>query len=150
MTSAANEPASILNPSTRVAVYGTLKRGLSNHYLLQDARYMGRDCLTAITLYDLGPYPGAKIQTSEGIIIEVFEVTQMQLAALDALEEYNTHAPEQGMYNRVQLKTRYGSAWVYIYNLEVEGLPAQRRGSWQPGQTRTASEVRIVHGHGGK
>lgn len=120
---------------TRVAVYGTLKRGLANHHLLQLAHYLGSDCLHAITLYDLGPYPGAKIEASDGIDIEVFAVTQEQLIALDELEEYNRQSPELGMYNRVQLQTCYGLAWVYIYNPAVDGLVAQRRGSWHPDQS---------------
>jgi gamma-glutamylcyclotransferase (GGCT)/AIG2-like uncharacterized protein YtfP len=125
-----------LDGLTLVAVYGTLKRGLSNHYLIQDALYLGSDSLRAITLYDLGPYPGAKSEVSDGINIEVFAVTDAQLQALDELEEYNSEAPEQGMYNRLAFETRFGTAWVYLYNRPVDGLAALRRGSWQPDQAQ--------------
>lgn len=127
-----DSPPAASDDTIRVAVYGTLKRGLANHQLLQDAHFLGSDCLHAITLYDLGPYPGAKVELSEGIDIEVYAVDALQLGALDALEEYNSHAPEQGMYNRLQFHTRFGCAWVYIYNLSVDGMAVQRRGGWTP------------------
>ncbi|MDO8910113.1 MAG: gamma-glutamylcyclotransferase family protein [Pseudohongiella sp.] len=117
-----------------VAVYGTLKRGLSNHHLMQSAQYLGEDYLDSITLYDLGPYPGAKAELSAGIVIEVYAVDALQLGVLDELEDYNAAAPEQGMYNRKLFPTKFGEAWVYLYNPAVDGLAAQRRGSWLPGQ----------------
>ncbi|MCG6659345.1 gamma-glutamylcyclotransferase [Halomonas campisalis] len=57
-----------------VAVYGTLKRGLRNHHWLEGADFLGSDRLTGATLYDLGPYPGAKSEPSDGVEVEVFRV----------------------------------------------------------------------------
>ena len=117
--------------SIRVAVYGTLKRGFSNHGLLQHAHFIGEDILSCITLYDLGPYPGAKLKPSLGIIVEVFEVDERQMQQLDELEEYVAASPEQGMYDRQQVLTRFGSAWIYLYNPQVDEASAQHSGSWQ-------------------
>lgn len=117
-----------------VAVYGTLKQGLANSSLLQHARFLGTDSLNEISLYDLGPYPGAKAEPSDGIEVEVFEVDAPQMQQLDELEEYTADAPEQGVYDRRRFMTRFGLAWVYLYNPSVEGLVAQRSGSWQPVQ----------------
>ncbi len=118
--------------SNLVAVYGTLKRGLSNHELLQHASFVGEDCLTCITLYDLGPYPGARFEHSEGIDVEVYAVDELQLQQLDALEEYLATAPDQGMYDRRQVLTKFGRAWIYLYNREVDQKRALRSGAWQP------------------
>ena len=117
--------------STLVAVYGTLKRGCSNHGLLQHSNFVGEDCLTCITLYDLGPYPGAKLQASQGIVVEVFDVDDRRMQLLDELEEYVADAPDQGMYDRQQVMTRFGLAWIYLYNGPVDEASAQRSGSWQ-------------------
>lgn len=76
--------------SILVAVYGTLKRGLSNHALLQHASFVGEDYLTCITLYDLS------------------------------------------LYDRRQVLTKFGLAWIYLYNLEVDQKRALRSGAWQP------------------
>ena len=116
----------------RVAVYGTLKQGLSNHRLLRDSRFLGRQRLTAITLYDLGSYPGARLEKSLGIEVEVYQVSSATLKQLDALEDYWPDNPEQGLYNRVTLPTRFGLVWVYTYNHSVAGRPSVRLGSWQP------------------
>lgn len=53
-----------------VAVYGTLKRGLRNHHWLDDADFLGSDRLADVTLYDLGPFPGAKLEPSRGVEID--------------------------------------------------------------------------------
>jgi gamma-glutamylcyclotransferase (GGCT)/AIG2-like uncharacterized protein YtfP len=118
--------------STLVAVYGTLKRGLNNDHYLQAANYLGNDTLTSITLYDLGAYPGAKVERSAGIDVEIFSVTAQQLQALDGLEEYEPEAPPRGLYDRRLFSTRYGAAWVYLYNPSVSGLVPIQAGSWQP------------------
>lgn len=114
----------------RVAVYGTLKRGRSNHGLLRGARYVGTDRLVSIALYDLGPYPAARLETSQGIEVEIYAVTPHGLSELDQLEEHFPQAPERSVYDRKALETRYGTAWVYLYNLPVKGCPRIAQGSW--------------------
>jgi gamma-glutamylcyclotransferase (GGCT)/AIG2-like uncharacterized protein YtfP len=116
-----------------VAVYGTLKRGFSNSHLLDHAEFLGLDILNVITLYDLGPYPAAREEPSQGIAVEVFAVTAEQLELLDELEGYFAEAPEAGLYDRKQFPTRYGAAWVYIYNHQIEGFRQIKSGAWQPG-----------------
>lgn len=118
--------------STLVAVYGTLKRGLSNEHYLRAATYLGNDSLTTISLYDLGAYPGAKAEPSAGIDVEIFSVTAQQLQALDGLEEYEADAPARGLYDRRLFSTRFGVAWVYLYNPPVAGLAPMLAGGWQP------------------
>jgi gamma-glutamylcyclotransferase (GGCT)/AIG2-like uncharacterized protein YtfP len=113
-----------------VAVYGTLKRGFNNYFLLECAQFLGVDKLHAITLYDLGPYPGAREEPSQGIDVEVFAVNAEQFELLDQLEGYFENAPEKGLYNRKLLSTRYGSAWVYLYNPTVEGFRKISSGPW--------------------
>jgi len=114
----------------RVAVYGTLKRGYSNHHLLIRARFMGTDHLRRIVLYDLGPYPGAVEQPSGGVLVEVYEVDDRGLARLDELEGYNARFPESGLYTRKVMETRQGPAWVYLYNGAIRGCRRITRGSW--------------------
>jgi len=117
-----------------VAVYGTLKRGCSNYSLLEHAEFIGVDKLSAITLYDLGPYPGAREEPSQGIDVEVFAVSVDQLELLDQLEGYFEPAPKTGLYDRKQLLTHYGLAWVYLYNPPVDGYRKISSGSWLAAQ----------------
>lgn len=116
----------------KVAVYGTLKHGMANHRLLEGARYVGTDLLTSITLYDLGEYPAAVLEPSDGIVVEVYEVNTAHVAALDLLEELDARNSEAGLYRRSICQTRHGEAWIYIYNPAVENMPCIRSGSWTP------------------
>lgn len=114
----------------RVAVYGTLKQGHRNHHWLQGARLLGQDRLTALTLYDLGSYPGVKAWQSKGAIVEIYAVNAEQLAMLDQLEGYAAAAPSEGLYNRAIFPTRLGKAWCYLYNPEIhEGMKIEN-GEW--------------------
>ncbi|MBL4834575.1 MAG: gamma-glutamylcyclotransferase [Pseudomonas sp.] len=116
----------------RVAVYGTLKRGMSNHDLLQASSFLGEDTLTNVTLYDLGLFPAAKFEASHGITVELFEIDDATLTCLDRLEGYRPHAPEQSFYHRHRIDTRHGDAWVYIYCGGVEFWDPIRKGAWMP------------------
>ncbi len=114
----------------RVAVYGTLKRGCSNHPLLVRSRFLGTDWLRHIVLYDLGPCPGARKARSSGVLVEIYEVDDPTMARLDELEGYNASAPERGEYTRERMTTRFGDAWVYLYNGSVRGCRRMAQGSW--------------------
>ncbi|TLF45980.1 gamma-glutamylcyclotransferase [Halomonas urmiana] len=115
-----------------VAVYGTLKRGLRNHHWLDGADFLGGDRLTSATLYDLGPYPAAKLEPSQGIEVEVFRVDARLLAGLDRLEDYRVRTPREGDYDRLVHTTTFGPAWLYLYNRPVAGYPVIREGAWLP------------------
>ncbi len=116
----------------RVAVYGTLKRGMVNHPLLIGSRFLGDDWLMNIVLYDLDEFPAARLGESDGIHVEIYDVSKEVLLSLDTLEEVNHEIPEKGLYRRVQSPTRFGMAWIYLYNGIVDGLEKLNAGSWRP------------------
>ncbi len=116
--------------ANRVAVYGTLKQGQCNHFVLEGQSFIGHSELSTITLYDLGPYPAAKPELSDGVVVEVYEVDDRTLSRLDQLEGFNAKSPGTGLYNRLQLDTPLGKAWVYIYNHDVNGCVAIHSGNW--------------------
>ena len=76
----------------RVAVYGTLKQNQSNHWLLADQKRCGEFQCDLITLYDLGPFPAAKLSNSDGARVEVYEVDDETFARLDELEGFNAES----------------------------------------------------------
>jgi gamma-glutamylcyclotransferase (GGCT)/AIG2-like uncharacterized protein YtfP len=111
-------------------VYGSLRRGfnhpahayISEHFVLQSpARVKGK-------IYDLGEYPGA-IPTSEHYFIngELYRLKEGQdfywaIAQLDDYEGLNENPP---LYLRetalVYLENDTTTAWIYWYNMPVEG-----------------------------
>ncbi|WP_110658170.1 gamma-glutamylcyclotransferase family protein [Salinicola halimionae] len=123
-------PALALRRTALVAVYGTLKRGLRNHHWLDGAEFVGSDILTTVTLYDIGPYPGAKAEPSRGVEVEVFRVGVSCLKGLDRLEDYRVRRPKSGDYDRTVHDTAFGPAWLYLYNRDVTGCPVIRQGGW--------------------
>lgn len=94
---------------TTVFVYGTLKRGQSNHHLLKDAEYLGDDCIEG-KLFDLGGFPAAHWDGVDMIVGEKFEIKdQKTLERLDMLEGH----PD--FYNRRVVKTKTGQdVWTYF------------------------------------
>lgn len=93
-----------------VFVYGTLKRGHSNHHWLANATFLGRRLLRGGRLHNLGPYPMAVLSPEQQTVIhgELFAVTDRELACLDQLEGYPS------FYDRsLQTLSTGETAWVY-------------------------------------
>jgi len=109
----------------RVFVYGTLKRGLSNHRYLAGQQFVGEARTAPIyRMVDCGGYPGMFAVQSEGRSIqgEVWEVDETGRAGLDVLEDVDA-----GMYalEPVQLLPPFdiGLVRTYFYRWPVEGFP---------------------------
>lgn len=102
------------NPDTQsgedtvLFVYGTLKRGQSNHGRLQGARWIGEATLEGACLYDLGPFPMA-IAGDGWVKGEVYAVACAALEDLDSFEG----CPR--LYQRHWLSLADGrQAWAYL------------------------------------
>ncbi|MEN9841017.1 MAG: hypothetical protein RL376_817 [Verrucomicrobiota bacterium] len=121
-----------------VFVYGTLKRGGSNHAYLAGQTYRGDAALRpGFVLYSLGDYPGlvAEPENAESVTGELWSVDALTLAKLDALEGI-----DEGLYARVPAPLdRWDSglddktaatAEMYLYLRPVTGRP--RLGSSWP------------------
>jgi len=107
----------------KIFVYGTLKRGGSNHVLLAGQKFIA----TAHTqpryqIYALSSFPALVEAPQDGRSIEgeIWEIESARLPALDALEDV-----AHGMYKRVpiHLLPPYNKLVVdgYIYLLSITG-----------------------------
>lgn len=83
-----------------------------------------------LSLYHLGPYPGAVEEPSSGVRVEIYSVTGPMLKVLDELEGYVPERPKTSLYVRQTMDTRHGPAWVYIYNRPVKTIQRLSSGSW--------------------
>lgn len=82
----------------KLFVYGTLKRGGSNHACLAGQDFLGEACSApGYTLYSFGTYPGMVADPTDrhGVIGEVWSVDEKTLAQLDTLEGL-----AEGLYTR--------------------------------------------------
>lgn len=136
-----------------VFVYGTLKTGLGNHRVMQEAQ--GRSLGRARTiqpdffLIDLGMYPAAvPAKPNQGGVVqgELFELDEKNLAILDGLEGFPNH------YDRKEIPIEYGqqvydketgewhfpvcTAWMYFINpagwLSGRNVDVCEEGVWFP------------------
>jgi gamma-glutamylaminecyclotransferase len=84
--------------STLLFVYGTLKRGCSNHVQLAGQTYIGpARTQPGYRLFDLGGYPGivAVSEDRDGVTGEIWAVDADALRRLDAFEGVH-----EGLYRR--------------------------------------------------
>jgi gamma-glutamylcyclotransferase (GGCT)/AIG2-like uncharacterized protein YtfP len=92
-----------------ICVYGTLRKGHGNHRIIEDCKYLGEFHTEPIFLMlSLGGFPGLFFNGEDSILCEVFKIEDDNtLRRLDRLEGYPS------FYNRTQIETPWGLAWVY-------------------------------------
>jgi gamma-glutamylcyclotransferase (GGCT)/AIG2-like uncharacterized protein YtfP len=110
-------------------VYGTLKRGGSRHWLIEDFPFLGRARAKGFVLYDLCSFP-AMVPGAGVVYGEVYEVSEEVIKALDWVEGVPV------LYRRelIDLVFEDGSslkAWAYVYNGDVKGFPLIKEGEWK-------------------
>lgn len=94
--------------TTRVFVYGTLKRGGRNHSLLAGQQFLGpARTAPGFTLFSLGEYPGMVRDPSDtaGVTGELWAVDVACLQHLDELE-----GVDEGLYERVPVPLDHSPA----------------------------------------
>jgi gamma-glutamylcyclotransferase (GGCT)/AIG2-like uncharacterized protein YtfP len=96
-----------------VFVYGTLKSGEANNNVLRnvDAKLLGNAFIPG-TLYDLGPYPGVRLEGAGVVYGELWQVEGDGIRALDRLEGHPT------FYHRKPVVSSEGPCEVYEINKE--------------------------------
>ena len=120
-----------------IFVYGTLKKGEGNHFLLNGSDYI---CATQtsgkFTLLDLGSYPAVIISPKNYFISgEIYEIDDYVLAQLDQLEDYPNY------YIRRMIMTQAGMlAWMYYFPA-YHGELIMDSGDWS--QTKPKGEQNL-------
>jgi gamma-glutamylcyclotransferase (GGCT)/AIG2-like uncharacterized protein YtfP len=114
----------------QVFVYGSLRRGQGNNWLLRSAHFAGNAKVSG-KLYNLGGFPGLRLDDAEGDVVgEVWMVDDATLAALDRLEGVGCGFYERRKW-RVRIEGRLTSAWLYeITEDHIVGRPEVAGGDW--------------------
>ena len=133
---------------TRVAFYGTLMRGFENHARtgVSDLAFLG-ECLIPGTLYDLGEFPGLKLDESHAGDDEFVtggehvredkhvagELYRCRVEEFDRFDRFEGSVGEDPLYVResVGLVDPTVDAWVYEYAREVNERDRIDSGDWR-------------------
>lgn len=108
----------------QVFVYGTLKRGFSRFSLpaLTRLRRRVEAAEVAGSLYDLGAYPGLKLEGRGDVYGEIHLLADIEqaLRTLDALEGFRGEGHPENLFTRrlVTARDRRGrrrQCWAYVY-----------------------------------
>lgn len=122
-----------------VFVYGTLRKGECNHFLLSKAKLVLPHCWTYGVLYDTGEgYPCMLPHAQQRVIGEVYAVTDEELERLDELEGY-CGPGKNNLYDRISQIVYSGNreilAQLYVYaddnSLDLEIIES---GDWVQGK----------------
>ncbi|MBF0261216.1 MAG: gamma-glutamylcyclotransferase [Magnetococcales bacterium] len=113
-----------------VFVYGTLKRGCSNHYLMGKTADPIMTSATGLLMYQLPGYPMA--MPGNGVIHgELYWVDQESVRRLDRLEGH----PKFFCRELWKLDHPDISAWIYLCP-DGTGYPIIESGNWVESRTR--------------
>ena len=111
-----------------VFVYGSLRRGRSNHGQMAGCQWQGNGELRGFALYDLGPFPMAVAceESDCRLVGEVYAVTAEQLAHLDRFEG----VPR--LYERLERVLVDGRrVWLYVGRArQVRSVQRLPSGEW--------------------
>ncbi|MDG1158137.1 MAG: gamma-glutamylcyclotransferase [Flavobacteriales bacterium] len=90
---------------TAVFVYGTLRRGGSNHYLLSNCTFIGHARTKKRYLMRASSIPFVSDAQEVSIIHgEVYLLNDEKMKVLDRLESYYPHSPETSWYEREEVE----------------------------------------------
>lgn len=128
-----------------VAVYGSLRKGMHNEGFLKNAKFLGVfETTPSYNLYSLGSFPGLTKNGSTPITMEVYEVTQSELMSINRLEGYDPNSDENTFYDRINLRTPFGTAFTYIYEGDVSKYTPLDTGDWVSYQESLTSQTSKV------
>ena len=102
-----------------VAVYGSLRKGMGNHRVLGDAKFL---CSTvtkeSYAMYSLGGFPKVSLtgEKISPIVVELYECNPEHKMNLDRLEGYRGEG-QSNFYDRSPVQTECGQE-ALIYHIE--------------------------------
>ncbi|WP_377891095.1 gamma-glutamylcyclotransferase [Alkalihalobacillus sp. R86527] len=117
-----------------VFVYGTLRKGESNHHVIEGATLLEEYSWTSGELYDTGAGYPAMFESSESVVYgEIYKVNDTILSRIDVLEGFQV-GRTANLYERViqtvQSKGNQYDAITYIMKTRPSSFQRIDSGNW--------------------
>jgi gamma-glutamylcyclotransferase (GGCT)/AIG2-like uncharacterized protein YtfP len=117
----------------RVAVYGTLKHGGTNAYLLESSKLVGLHRISGFKMVTNGSFPYAILSPESGTIkVEVYEVADEVLVSLNTLEGYHGEGKwrHHNHYQRKQVAIDSFDTYIYYSENAMSNLKVVESGEF--------------------
>ncbi len=135
----------------KVFVYGTLRTGEENAYLLDDAVRLREQAYVEGTLYDTGSGYPAAVEGDAKIFGEVYEVGHKQLKMLDYLEGY-VEGRQNNLFERkicsIVTDGKTFEGYVYFMKETLTGFKNIVFGDWKIHRMLTGGEEFLYFAYG--
>ncbi len=117
-----------------VFVYGTLRKGASNHFRMGDSEFLGTGRIAG-KMYRIDWYPALVCGGDSSVKGELYLVSDKDLAALDTFEGITPDAEDPREYRRANTKVTLDSggewdAWVWEWAGGVGGAQPLDGDDW--------------------
>jgi len=103
---------------SKLFVYGTLKKGYHNHYIIEGSKLINTAVLSDYAIFDLGSFPGIVRDHESRVYGELYEISDDLLPRLDRLEGVPylyDRATEVVVDSGMNVHT---GVYVYVYQLD--------------------------------
>lgn len=117
-----------------VAVYGSLLSGLGNHgrMVAAEGELVGETQLDpSFTMVSLGGFPGLIRGGNISPKVEVYRVKNENMPILNRLEGFHGPDDPNNFYNRIEVDTEFGKAFVYTLDDDYRNRPIVESGDWR-------------------
>lgn len=115
-----------------LSVYGTLKKGFHNSYILGDSKLLGEQEMPGFKMFSMGGFPAINIADEDSKIkVEVYEVTEPEvLKRVYMLENYTGKRDHpDNWYDTVEVPTKWGNAEMFYFKEPID-RPEVTSGVW--------------------
>ncbi len=111
-----------MNINKLIGVYGTLRKGATNHSVLGDSEYLKTVRVKGFAMYGADTYPAVIRGTEDdSIVIEIYRITNPKiLQALDFLEGFDRNNPTsaKNLYTIQKIKPDSETEFIEIYTFD--------------------------------
>jgi gamma-glutamylcyclotransferase (GGCT)/AIG2-like uncharacterized protein YtfP len=119
---------------TKLFIYGTLRRGGSNHFRMDGAEFVGGGGIAG-KIFRIDWYPGLVCGGESAVKGELYRVSEEHLRALDVFEGIVPGEGESREYRRVKVEVTLDSgekesAWVWEWIGDLSSAVALDTGDW--------------------